>query len=190
MKAVADTLAVARSSCLVRRQLLGCDLDVAVEEVDLRSQHVGEACSAFVDVVVAAGAAEQFGPRSLAGDFERGRDGRDTVCLGKYEQQGIVPWRPVLRGHELLSERAVRRGADGQVPGPSVTSDVDRLAAKKGADAVEQGQSEELGPILGFGHHRCGQAVGTWRLGDRCGQPIVTDSELEDVHAGEGRAPR
>jgi hypothetical protein len=42
---------------------LGCGLDVAVEEVDLRSQHVGEACSAFVDVVVAAGAAEQFGPR-------------------------------------------------------------------------------------------------------------------------------
>jgi hypothetical protein len=29
---------------------LGCCLDVAVEEVDLRSQHVGEACSAFVDV--------------------------------------------------------------------------------------------------------------------------------------------
>jgi hypothetical protein len=25
--------------------------------------------------------------------------------------------RPVLRGHELLPERAVRRGADGQVPG-------------------------------------------------------------------------
>src|SRR4029077_3189651 len=49
-------------------QLLGCGLDVAVEEVDLYSQHVGEACSAFVDVVVAAGAAEQFGPRCLAGD--------------------------------------------------------------------------------------------------------------------------
>jgi len=42
---------------------LGCGLDVAVKEVDLRSQYVGEACSAFVDVVVAAGAAEQFGPR-------------------------------------------------------------------------------------------------------------------------------
>ena len=52
---------------------MGCGLDVAVEEVDLRSQHVDEACSAFVDVVVAAGAAEQFGPRCLAGDFERGR---------------------------------------------------------------------------------------------------------------------
>jgi len=73
-------------------------------------------------VVVAAGAAEQFGPRCLAGDFERGRDGRDTVCIGNHEQEGnthgggasyrptpgeaeqrpccdaIVPWRPVLRG--------------------------------------------------------------------------------------------
>ena len=66
---------------------MGCGLDVAVEEVDLRSQHVGEACSAFVDVVVAAGAAEQFGPRCLAGDFERGRDGRDTVCLGNDESR-------------------------------------------------------------------------------------------------------
>jgi hypothetical protein len=58
-----------------------------MEEVDLRSEHVGEACSAFVDVVVAAGAAEQFGPRCLAGDFERDRDG-DTVCLGNNEQEG------------------------------------------------------------------------------------------------------
>jgi hypothetical protein len=40
-----------------------------VEEVDLRSQHVGEASSAFVDVVVATGAAEQFGPRCPAGDL-------------------------------------------------------------------------------------------------------------------------
>ena len=67
---------------------LGCSLGVAMEEVDLSSQHVGEACSAFVDVVVAAGAAEQFGPRCLAGDFERGRDGSDTVCLGNDEQEG------------------------------------------------------------------------------------------------------
>src|ERR1700722_17884418 len=113
-------------------QLLGCGPGVAMEEVDLRSQHVGEACSAFVDVVVAAGAAEQFGPRYLAGDFERGRHGRDTVCLGNDEQEGnthggsapyrptpgeaeqrpccdaVVPWRAVLRGHELLPERAVR----------------------------------------------------------------------------------
>src|SRR5437773_2242 len=29
----------------------GCGLGVAMEEGDLRSQHVGEACSAFVDVV-------------------------------------------------------------------------------------------------------------------------------------------
>ena len=41
-------------------QLLGCGLDMTVEEIDLRSQHVGEACSAFVDVVVAAGAAEKI----------------------------------------------------------------------------------------------------------------------------------
>jgi hypothetical protein len=34
-----------------------------VEEVDLSSQHVGEACSAFVDVVMATYAAKQFGPR-------------------------------------------------------------------------------------------------------------------------------
>jgi hypothetical protein len=52
---------------------------VAVEEVDLRAQHVGEPGSAFVNVVVAADAAEQFGPRCLAGNFERGRDGRDGV---------------------------------------------------------------------------------------------------------------
>jgi hypothetical protein len=54
---------------------------VAVEKVDLRAQHVGEAGSALVDVVVAAGAAEQLGPRCLAGDFERGRDGSDVVCF-------------------------------------------------------------------------------------------------------------
>ena len=122
---------------------MGCGLDVAMEEVDLRSQHVGEACSAFVDVVLAAGAAEQFGPRCLAGGFERGgailsasgttsskgtrtqaarRTGRRQE---KAEQRpccdAVVPWRPVLRGHELLPERAVRRGADGQLPRPFVT---------------------------------------------------------------------
>ena len=100
-----------------------------------------------------------------------------------------MPWRPVLRGHELLPERAVRRGADGQLPRPSVTSDVDRLAPKQRANAVEQGQSEESDPIPRFGHHRCGHAVGQWGLGDRCGQPIVGDGEFEHVHAGEGRAP-
>jgi hypothetical protein len=31
-----------------------------VEEVDLSSQHVGEACSAFVDVVMATDAAKQL----------------------------------------------------------------------------------------------------------------------------------
>src|SRR6266404_5202422 len=118
--------------------LLGCGLRVAVEEVDLRSQHVGKACSAFVDVIVTTAAAEQFGPRCLAGDLERGRDGRNGVCLGDNEQKGdthggsasywstpgeaeqrpschaIVPYRPILRGHKLLPEWAVRRGADGQ----------------------------------------------------------------------------
>jgi len=58
-----------------------------MEEGDLRSQHVGEACSAFVDVVMATGATEQFGPRCPAGDLERGRDGRDGVCLGDDEQE-------------------------------------------------------------------------------------------------------
>src|SRR5580693_1913129 len=101
--------------------VLGCGLRVAVEEVDLRSQHVGEACSAFVDVVVTTAAAEQFGTRCPAGDLERGRDGRNGVCLGENEQKGdthggsashsstpgeaeqrprghpVVPYRPAVR---------------------------------------------------------------------------------------------
>src|ERR1700719_3242615 len=74
--------------CDPSRRLLGCGLRVAVEEVDLRSQHVGEARSAFVDVVVTTTAAEQFGTRCPAGDLERGRDGRNGVCLGDNEQKG------------------------------------------------------------------------------------------------------
>ena len=147
---------------------------MAVEEVDLCAPYVGETGSALVDVVVAAGAAEQLGPRCLAGDFERGRDWRDAVCLGNDEQEGdthgggasygptpgeaeqrprgdaVVPWRPVLRGHELLPERAVRRDADGQVPGPTVTSEVERLAAEEGTEAVEQCQSEDADPVFGL----------------------------------------
>ena len=149
-----------------------------VEEVDLRSQHVGEACSAFVDVVVTTTAAEQFGTRCPAGDLQRGRDGCNGVCLGNNKQKGdtmmstlkngsrnlgthggsashwstpgeaqqrprghpVVPYRPILRGHKLLPEWAVRRGADGLVPGHSVTGDVDRLSTEQRAETVEQGQ--------------------------------------------------
>src|SRR4029450_12012383 len=59
-----------------------CDLGVAMEEVDLCSQHVREACSPFVDVVMATAAAEQFGPRCPASHLERRRNGRNGVCLG------------------------------------------------------------------------------------------------------------
>src|SRR5437762_11617921 len=65
----------------------GCGLGVAMEEGDLRSQHVREACSAFVDVVMATGAAEQFGPRCPTSDLERGRNGRNGVCLWDDEQE-------------------------------------------------------------------------------------------------------
>jgi hypothetical protein len=70
-----------------------------------------------------------------------------------------------------------------------VTGNVDRLATKQGAEAVEQGQSEESEPVLERGHHRCGQAVCERGLRDRCGQSSVRNSELQDVHAGKGRAP-
>src|SRR4029077_18198190 len=63
-------------------------LCVAVEVVDLRSQHVGEACSAFVDVVVTTAAAEQFGPRCPAGDLEGGPAGRKGGGRGDNEQKG------------------------------------------------------------------------------------------------------
>src|SRR4029077_970202 len=124
------------------------------KEFELDAQHVDVACSAFVDVVVATGAAEQFGPRCLARALERRRKGPTAARLGDNEQEGIthaggashgptpreaeqrarvyaiVPSRPILRSHELLPERAVRRGADGQLPGPSMTGNVDRLAAE------------------------------------------------------------
>src|SRR6266566_122078 len=174
-------------------RLLGCGLRVAVEEVDLRLQHVGEACSSFVDVVVTTAAAEQFGPRCPAGDLEGGRDGRNGVCLGDNEQKGdthrgsashwstpgeaeqrprghpVAPYRPILRGHKLRPEWAVRRGADGQVPGRSVTGDVDRLSTEQRTETVKQGQCEDSTTVLERGHHRRGQAVGEGGLGDRCG---------------------
>src|SRR6266849_2908707 len=163
-----------------------------MEEVDLSSQHVGEACSSFVDVVVATDAAKQFGPRCPAGYLERGRDGRNGVCLGNDEQEryshgggasngstpreakqrpsgdAVVPRRSIFWGHELFSERAVRRGAHGQLARLSVTGNVDWLATKQGAETVEQGEHEETGPVLERGHHCCGQAVGERGLGDRC----------------------
>src|SRR4029077_10113917 len=100
------------------------------KEFELDAQHVDVACSAFVDVVVATGAAEQISPRCLARDPERSRNGRNAVCLGDDEQEGnthvggasrgstpreaeqrprgyaIVPLRPIFRGHQLLPERA------------------------------------------------------------------------------------
>src|SRR5439155_13606043 len=95
--------------------------------------------------------------------------------------------RASLRRTQNLT--AVWRGADGQVPGPSVTGDVDRLSTEQRADTVKQGQSEESTPVLERGHHRCGQAVSERSLGDRRGQSSVGDSEFDNVHAGEGRAP-
>src|SRR6266542_2301050 len=110
-------------------------------------------CSCCIDF--SHGAAEQFGPRCLAGDLKRGRDGRNGVGLGDDEQEGethggggshgptpreaeqrprghaVVPSRPILWGHKFLPERAVRRGADGQVPGSSVTGDVDSCRPKR-----------------------------------------------------------
>src|ERR1700730_1942097 len=154
--------------CDPSQRILGCGLRVAVEEVDLRSQHVGEARSAFVDVVVTTPAAQHFGTRCPAGDLERGRDGRNGVCLGDNEQKGdthggsashwstpgeaeqrprghpVVPYRPILRGHKFLPEWAVRRGTDGQVAGHSVTGDVDRLSTEQRAETVEQGPGEKL----------------------------------------------
>src|SRR5439155_27008834 len=101
----------------------------------------------------------------------------------------VVPGGPILRGHKLLPERAIRRGTDGQISRPSVTGDVDRLATEQGAEAVEQGQPKESDPVLERGHHRCSQAVGKRGLSDRCDESSVGDSEFDDVHAGEGRAP-
>jgi hypothetical protein len=54
---------------------------MTMKEVDLRAQHIGETGAALVDVVMAAGAAEQFSPRRFAGDFECGRHGRNAVGL-------------------------------------------------------------------------------------------------------------
>src|SRR5206468_188683 len=72
----------------LQSHLSGCNLGVTMEEVDLRSQHVGEACSPFVDVVMATAAAEQFGTRCPARHLERGRNGRDGVRLWNDEQEG------------------------------------------------------------------------------------------------------
>ena len=58
------------------------------KEFELDAQNVGVASSAFVDVVVATGAAEQFGPQCPARDLERSRNGRNAVCLGDDEQEG------------------------------------------------------------------------------------------------------
>ena len=147
---------------------------------------------AFVDVVVTTTAAEQFGPWCSASDVEGGRDGRNGVCLGDNEQKGdahggcasywstpaeaeqrprghpVVPYRPILWGHKLLPEWAVGSSADGQVPGHSVTRDVDRLSTEQRAKTVEQSQCEDSTTVLERGHHRRGQAVGEWGLGDRC----------------------
>ena len=117
---------------------LGCSLGVAMEEVNLRSQHVLETCSAFVDVVVAAGAAEQFGPGCLAGDLERGRDGRNGVCLGDDEQEGEThgggtSHRPTPReaeqrprGHAVVPSRPVLWVMSFSPNGPSGVAPTDR----------------------------------------------------------------
>src|ERR1700722_9321937 len=103
-------------------QLLGCGLDMAMEELDLRSQHVGEACAAFIDVVVAAGAAEQFGPRCLAGGFERG--GAMLSASGTTSRRGTrteAARRTGRRQEKLSSDRAATRSCHG-VPSFGVMS--------------------------------------------------------------------
>lgn len=69
---------------------------MAVEEVDLCSQRVYEARSAFVDIVMTTSAAEQFGARRRPGDLKRRRDGRNGVGLGDDEKErdpnGSGPW--------------------------------------------------------------------------------------------------
>src|ERR1700688_4680852 len=103
-------------------QLLGYGLGVAMEEVDLRSQHVGEACSAFIDVVVAAGAPEQFGPRCLAGRFECG--GAILSASGTTSRRGTrteAARRTGRRQEKLSSDRAATRSYHG-VPSFGVMS--------------------------------------------------------------------
>jgi hypothetical protein len=76
------------------------DLGVAMEEVDLCSQHVREACSPFVDVVMTAAAAEQFGPPCPAGHLERPRHGCNGVRLGASPPALIppMPWAMTTAG--------------------------------------------------------------------------------------------
>ena len=115
-----------------------CGFRTAVEEVDLSSQHVGEARSALVDVVVTTAAAEQFGPWCSASDFEGGRDRRNGVCLRDNEQKGQTnggsasPWstpgeaeqRP--RGHPVVPSSPIFGVMSFSPNGPSGVAPMDR----------------------------------------------------------------
>ena len=103
---------------------MGCGLDVAVEEVDFRSQHVGEARSAFVDVVVAAGAAEQFGPGALRATSSAAGTGAILSASGTTSRRGTrteVARRTGRRQEKLSSDRAATRSCHG-VPSFGVMS--------------------------------------------------------------------
>jgi len=76
---------------------------------------------------------------------------------------------PSFGGHKLLPEWAVRRGADGQVPGHSVTGDVDRLSTEQRAETVEQGQCEDSTTVLSVDIIAAAKPSVRGGLGDRCG---------------------
>src|SRR4029453_1123499 len=124
-----STVLILRASSTTLGHLLGCGLGVAVKEIDLRSQHVGEARSAFVDVVVATSAAEQFGPRCPAGDLERGRDGRNGVCLG-YDVITMPHRRPLGPGQPW------KRGGRGNHSEPRRVSDASIVRELEGDSEI------------------------------------------------------
>src|SRR6266566_6417528 len=124
-----------------------------VEEFDLDAQHVVEALTALVDVVVAAATAIQLATGGLLGDADGRVDRGHRVLLGDDEQDGaangggasyrptpreaeqrprgnpIAPFGAVLRGHKLLPEKGVLGGANGQLTGPAGARQVTRRAA-------------------------------------------------------------
>ena len=132
---------------------------------------------------LAAGAAEQFGPRCLAGDFECGRDGRDTVCLGNDEQEGNTyeggaSYRPTSTKAEQASPTCCERRSTSST-----------------ATSRQQPKSRPEGPPDEF-RQLSWQRSGSRRLqGARVGHMFrhacgVAPAELEQVIKIVGRCPR
>jgi hypothetical protein len=85
---------------------------VVVEEVDLCAQHVGEAGSALVDVVVAAGAAKQLGPGALRATSSAAGTGAMLSASGTTSSKGTrteAARRTGRRQEKLSSDRAATR---------------------------------------------------------------------------------